>query len=161
MSPGMLKKLDKIQGIQWAEMLVEQRKEALFQQLDLSGLEGWSAKNWAATHTPSWIPWSLFLGTRGVGLHWSDKTQDQSHWWWTLQREIPENLSSYGIWSSFSCERDARSGCNLPKLCAQCACTLAHFGDTCILCYYWGLFAETSLYCAKAIHVSISSKQNF
>ena len=32
-------------------MLVEQRKEALFQQLDLSGLEGWSPKNQAATCT--------------------------------------------------------------------------------------------------------------
>ena len=32
-------------------MSVEQRKEALFQQLDLSGLEGWSPQNWAAIHT--------------------------------------------------------------------------------------------------------------
>ena len=31
-------------------MLVEQRKEALFQQLELSGLEGWSGKDQAATH---------------------------------------------------------------------------------------------------------------
>ena len=31
-------------------MLVEQRKEALFQQLDLSGLEGWSGKDQVAAH---------------------------------------------------------------------------------------------------------------
>ena len=41
----MSEKLDKMQGIQRAKMLVEQRKEALIHQLDLSGLEGWSAKN--------------------------------------------------------------------------------------------------------------------
>ena len=41
-----------MQGIQREEnMLVEQRKEALFQQLDLSGLEGWSAKNQATVCT--------------------------------------------------------------------------------------------------------------
>ena len=42
---GMLEKLDKMQGIQRVKMSVEQRKEALFQQLDLSGLEGWSTQN--------------------------------------------------------------------------------------------------------------------
>ena len=31
-------------------MSVEQRREVLFQQLDLSGLEGWSDENQAATH---------------------------------------------------------------------------------------------------------------
>ena len=31
-------------------MLVEQRKEALFQQLYLSGLEGWSSTDQAAAH---------------------------------------------------------------------------------------------------------------
>ena len=31
-------------------MSVEQRKEALFQQLDLSGLEGWSGKDQVAAH---------------------------------------------------------------------------------------------------------------
>ena len=29
---------------------MEQRKEVLFQQLDLSGLKGWSGKDQAATH---------------------------------------------------------------------------------------------------------------
>ena len=47
---GMLEKLDKMQGIQRAKMSVKQRKEALFQQLYLSGLEGWSAKNQATPH---------------------------------------------------------------------------------------------------------------
>ena len=44
-SPGTLEKLDEVQGIQRSKMSVEQRKEALFQQLDLSGLEGWSPQN--------------------------------------------------------------------------------------------------------------------
>ena len=46
--PGKLEKLDEMQGIQRTKMSVEQRKEALFLQLDLSGLEGWSAKDQAA-----------------------------------------------------------------------------------------------------------------
>ena len=50
-APETLEKLHEMQGIQRAKMSAEQRKEVLFQQLDLSGLEGWSPKNWAATHT--------------------------------------------------------------------------------------------------------------
>ena len=50
-TPGMLEKLDKIQGVQGAKMLVKQRRKVHFQQLNLSGLEGWSPKNQAATHT--------------------------------------------------------------------------------------------------------------
>ena len=49
-APGTLEKLDEIQGIQQTWMSVEWRREVLFQQLDLSGLEGWSDKNQAATH---------------------------------------------------------------------------------------------------------------
>ena len=45
---GTLEKLDEIQGIQQTRMSVERRKEILFQQLQLSGLEGWSDKNKAA-----------------------------------------------------------------------------------------------------------------
>ena len=44
-SPGTLKKPDEMQGVQRAKMSVKQRKEGIFQQLDLSGLEGWSTKN--------------------------------------------------------------------------------------------------------------------
>ena len=44
-APGTLKELDEMQGIQIAKMSVEQRKGVLFQQLDLSGLERWSAEN--------------------------------------------------------------------------------------------------------------------
>ena len=40
-----------LQGIQQTKMLVERRREVLFQQLDLSGLEGWSEGNQVATHT--------------------------------------------------------------------------------------------------------------
>ena len=46
-----LEELDKVQGIQLTKMSVERRKEVLLQQLDLSGLEGWSEANQVATHT--------------------------------------------------------------------------------------------------------------
>ena len=46
---GTLEKLDEIQGIQQTRMSVKLRKETLFQQLELSGMEGWSDKNQAAT----------------------------------------------------------------------------------------------------------------
>ena len=45
---GTLEKLEEIHGIQQIKMSVEQRKEMLFQQLELSDLEGWSDKNHAA-----------------------------------------------------------------------------------------------------------------
>ena len=47
---GTLEQLDEIQSIQQTRMSVEQRKEMLFQQLDLSGLDGWSSKNQVAAH---------------------------------------------------------------------------------------------------------------
>ena len=47
---GTLEKLDEMQGIWQNRMSAEWRKEMLFQQLPLSGLEGWSIKNQAATH---------------------------------------------------------------------------------------------------------------
>ena len=46
-----LERLDKIQGSQHMRMSVEWRKETLFQQLDLSGLEGWSEGHQAAAQT--------------------------------------------------------------------------------------------------------------
>ena len=51
LAPRTLEELDEVQGIQWTKMLVERRKEVLLQQLDLSGLEGWSEANQATTHT--------------------------------------------------------------------------------------------------------------
>ena len=42
LTPRTLERLDEIQGIQQTRMSVEWRKETLFQQLDLSGLERWS-----------------------------------------------------------------------------------------------------------------------
>ena len=48
--PGTLEELDEIQGIQQTRISVEWRK-VLCQQLDLSGLEGWSDQGQAATHT--------------------------------------------------------------------------------------------------------------
>ena len=38
--PGTLEKLDEMHSIQWTRMTVERRRKVLFQQLDLSGLEG-------------------------------------------------------------------------------------------------------------------------
>ena len=96
--PGMLEKLDKMQGIQRTKMSVEQRKEALFQQLDLSGLEGWSAKNWAAAHMPYLLntmtsfPWNL--GSWAVLIWWNMRSKslmtrpsrkgsrESLHLWW-------------------------------------------------------------------------------
>ena len=43
--PGTLGSLDEMQGIQRSRMSVGQREEVLFQQLDLSCLEGWSPQN--------------------------------------------------------------------------------------------------------------------
>ena len=49
--PRTLEKLDEVQGIQQTKMSVEQKKEVLFQQLDLSGQEGWSEGNQVAAHS--------------------------------------------------------------------------------------------------------------
>ena len=51
LTPETLERLDKIQGSQQMRISVEWRKETLFQQLDLSGLEGWSGGNQAAAQT--------------------------------------------------------------------------------------------------------------
>ena len=48
---GTLEKLDKMQGFWQIRMYIECRKETLFQQLDLSGLEGWPSTNHAFAHT--------------------------------------------------------------------------------------------------------------
>ena len=44
---GKLEKLDEIQSIQQTRISVEARKQMFLQQLELSGLEGWSHKNQA------------------------------------------------------------------------------------------------------------------
>ena len=49
--PKTLEMLDEVQGIQWTEMSVEWRREVLFQQLELSGLEGWSEGYQVGTDT--------------------------------------------------------------------------------------------------------------
>ena len=48
--PGTLEKTDKMQGVGWTKMYIEHRKEMLLQQLDLSGLEGWSGAKCTSTH---------------------------------------------------------------------------------------------------------------
>ena len=40
-----------MQGVQRIKMPTGQRREELFKQLDLSGLEGWSAENQGAAFT--------------------------------------------------------------------------------------------------------------
>ena len=48
-APRTQEKLDEIQDIQQqTRMMVEEKKELLFQQLDLSGLDKWSDRNQAA-----------------------------------------------------------------------------------------------------------------
>ena len=59
-----LEKLDEMQGIQQTRMSVEWRSKVIFQQLDLSGLEGWSDKNQAAPmhcqlNAMTSFPWNL------------------------------------------------------------------------------------------------------
>ena len=48
---GTLEELDEVQGIQGTKVSVERRKEVLLQQVDLSGLDGWSEANQVVTHT--------------------------------------------------------------------------------------------------------------
>ena len=48
--PRTLAELGEVQGIQQTKMLVEKRREVLFQHLDLSGLEEWSEGSQVATH---------------------------------------------------------------------------------------------------------------
>ena len=48
--PRTLEKLDDVQGSQQIKMAVERRREVLFQQLNLCGLEGWSEGNQVVTH---------------------------------------------------------------------------------------------------------------
>ena len=48
--PGTLEKLDEMQGSWQTRMSVEHGKKTLLQQLDLSGLEGWSSTNHATAH---------------------------------------------------------------------------------------------------------------
>ena len=48
--PRTLEELDMVQGIQQTKMSVERRREVIFQELDSSGLEGWSEANQVASH---------------------------------------------------------------------------------------------------------------
>ena len=49
-TPKTLEKLEEVQSIQQTKLLVERGREVLFQQPDLSGLEGWSKGNQMAAH---------------------------------------------------------------------------------------------------------------
>ena len=50
-----------MQGIQQTRMSIECGKEMLLQQLDLSGLEGWSGINFASAHAPLTMYHDIFL----------------------------------------------------------------------------------------------------
>ena len=115
-APGTLEKLDEMQGIQWTRMWVEQRREVLFQQIDLSGLEGmvWQKSSGCPCHV-SWIPWHIFLVAWGVWLCRPSKTQDQSCWRWALQGEILKNPPIYGGQGLCTCEGDAGSRYYFPQ----------------------------------------------
>ena len=68
MVPRTLEELDVVQGIQWTKMSVERKKEVLLQQLDVSGLEGWSEANQAAAHSLLAAYHDIFsLGPRELG----------------------------------------------------------------------------------------------
>ena len=43
--PSTLENVDEMLGFQWTKMSIEWRKEMLLQQLNLSGLEGWTGAN--------------------------------------------------------------------------------------------------------------------
>ena len=49
LAPRTLEELDEVQGIQQTRVLVDKRKEVLLQQIDLSGLDGWSEANQVPT----------------------------------------------------------------------------------------------------------------
>ena len=65
-APGTLEKLNEIQGIQQVKMSVEQSKQLLFQQLDLSGLDRWPDRNQAAA-------WALFAEYHDI-FPWSQES---------------------------------------------------------------------------------------
>ena len=74
-TPRTLEELDEVQGIQQTKMLVERRREVLFQQLDLPGLEGWSEGNQVSTHALLAKYHDIFfLGVWRVRLYQPSKT---------------------------------------------------------------------------------------
>ena len=51
LAPRTLEELDEVQGNQQTKMSLVRQKEVILQQLDLSGLEGWSEANQTTTCT--------------------------------------------------------------------------------------------------------------
>ena len=101
--PGTLEKLDEIQGIQQTRMSVEWRKEMLFQQLELSSLEGWSDKNQTAAEVLLSEYHDIFSLKTGE-LDCTD-----------LMKHLKENFPTYGGWGPWTHEGNVGSGCYLPK----------------------------------------------
>ena len=95
-------------------MSIEWRKEMLLQQLDLSGLEGWSGINNASAHTLLTKYHNIFslepgeLGCTILAKHEIQVVDDEPF------KEIPEDSTSYGGGSEGSHEGNVGSGCYLP-----------------------------------------------
>ena len=82
--PGTLEMLDEMQGIWQTRMSIEHRKETLLQQLDLSGLEGWSGINCTSAHALVTEYHNIFLlepgelGCIGLAKHGIRVVDDES-----------------------------------------------------------------------------------
>ena len=96
-APGTLEKLDGMQGIQQTRILIEWRREVLFQQLDLSGLEGWSNEDEVATHALLAEYHDIFslepgeLGCMDLAILEIRVVDDEP-----LKREVPKNSPTHG-----------------------------------------------------------------
>ena len=136
-----LEKLGEIcKGSEELRCWLGRERKHIFQQLELTGLEGWSTKKSSCCmHSANRISWYLFFGTWRVGLHWSGKAWDQGCWWRALQGEIPKNSPSYGGWGPCPCERDVGSGCRIgPSQSPWCnAIVLVHRKDSRSVVLHW------------------------
>ena len=113
--PGTLEELDEVQGVQQAKMLVDQRKDMLFQQLEIWPRRVDQGKSSGCPCPVSWIPWHFLLGTWWVKLYQPNKTWNQSCWWWNYQRVVLKNSPTHGGWGLGTHEGDVRSGCYTPQ----------------------------------------------
>ena len=109
---GTLEKLDEMQGV---KMLTGQRMEALFQHLDLSRLEEWSAKNQAAACILLAEYHDIFslepgeLGCTALAKHEIKVIDDESF------KESSRETPIYGGWGPCTHEGDVGSWCYMPK----------------------------------------------
>ena len=101
--PVTLEKLDKMHGIWQNRMSIECRKEMLLQQLDLSGLEGWSGINCMSTHVLLTKYHNIFLlepgelGCMGLAKHEIRVVDDEPYKerFWRIPPPMVEGVSAY------------------------------------------------------------------